>query len=51
MDIKTILIRLGTAIIVGALVGLQRETSHRPAGLRTHMLVAIGSALVMLTGE
>lgn len=51
MTAQTVLIRLGAAILVGTLIGLQREAAHRPAGLRTHMLVAIGSTLVMLTGE
>lgn len=51
MNVQTVLIRLGAAILVGALIGVQREATHRPAGLRTHMLVAIGSTLVMLTGE
>jgi putative Mg2+ transporter-C (MgtC) family protein len=36
---------------VGGLVGFQRESSNRPAGLRTHILVCVGSALVMITSE
>jgi putative Mg2+ transporter-C (MgtC) family protein len=40
--------RLLTAMILGALVGAQRESSGKPAGLRTHMLVAMGSALFVL---
>lgn len=43
-----ILIRLGAAIIFGAVFGLEREMHGRPAGLRTHILVCLGSALVML---
>lgn len=30
---------------LGAIVGIQREKAHRPAGLRTHMLVCLGSCL------
>lgn len=41
--------RLGLAALLGGLVGFEREHSHRPAGFRTHILVAVGSALVMLT--
>jgi putative Mg2+ transporter-C (MgtC) family protein len=41
-------LRLGTALLIGAAVGIQRELTHRPAGLRTHMLVALGTALVVL---
>lgn len=33
------------AVVFGAIVGLERETAHRPAGLRTHMLVSLGSCL------
>jgi len=41
--------RLSLAAVLGGLVGLEREMHHQPAGLRTHMIVAIGSCLVMLT--
>jgi putative Mg2+ transporter-C (MgtC) family protein len=40
--------RLLTAMILGALVGAQRESLGKPAGLRTHMLVAMGGALFVL---
>ena len=33
------------AVALGAVVGIQREVAHRPAGLRTHMLVCLGSCL------
>lgn len=33
------------AIALGAIVGIERENTHKPAGLRTHMLVSLGSAL------
>lgn len=36
---------LGLAIVFGAIVGLEREMAHKPAGLRTHMLVSLGSCL------
>lgn len=41
------IIRLVVSMIVGALVGWERERGNRPAGLRTHMLVCMGSCLVM----
>lgn len=34
--------------MLGGLVGFERETHNRPAGLRTHMLVCVGSALLMM---
>ncbi len=33
------------AIALGALIGFQRELRHRPAGLRTHMLVSLGATI------
>ena len=33
------------AVALGAIVGIEREKAHRPAGLRTHMLVSLGSCL------
>jgi putative Mg2+ transporter-C (MgtC) family protein len=33
------------AVGLGAAIGIQREKAHRPAGLRTHMLVSLGSCL------
>ncbi|HWP62645.1 MAG TPA: MgtC/SapB family protein [Candidatus Binatia bacterium] len=38
-------LRLVIAAAVGALVGLEREIHGHPAGMRTHLLVALGSAL------
>ncbi len=43
------IVRLGLSAVLGGLIGFEREHSHRPAGFRTHILVAVGSALVMLT--
>jgi putative Mg2+ transporter-C (MgtC) family protein len=46
--VTQLLLRLGLAAILGGLLGFQRERAGRPAGLRTHMLVALGSALFVL---
>lgn len=40
--------RLVLAAGLGGLIGLERETLNRPAGLRTHLLVSMGSALVIV---
>jgi putative Mg2+ transporter-C (MgtC) family protein len=40
--------RVVLALVVGGLVGLERERRDRPAGIRTHMLVCGGSALITL---
>jgi len=42
------LLKLGVAAVLGALVGLEREATRRPAGLRTHILVCMGSTLIMI---
>ena len=41
-------LRLMAALIVGIVIGLQRELTHKPAGLRTHLLVALGTALMVV---
>ena len=46
----TTLIRLIVALFLGGLIGWEREKKGRSAGLRTHILVTTGSALVMLMG-
>ena len=37
--------RVMAALVLGGLIGLEREVSHQPAGLRTHIAVALGAAL------
>ena len=39
------ILRLILAVILGMIVGFERELAHKPAGLRTHMLVCLGSCL------
>ena len=46
-----ICLRLLIALIIGGLVGIQRELTHKPAGLRTHMLLALGTALFVILAE
>lgn len=43
-----IVVRLSLALLVGAVIGFEREIRHKPAGLRTHMLVSFGSAILVL---
>jgi putative Mg2+ transporter-C (MgtC) family protein len=43
-----VLIKLLVATVLGGVVGWQRETRERPAGLRTHILVCVGSAVYTL---
>ena len=43
-----LLLRLGAAVVAGGVIGLNRDLRDRPAGVRTHALVGLGSALVVL---
>ncbi len=43
-----IALRLFLAVVLGGLIGLERESHNRPAGFRTHILVCAGSALIMM---
>lgn len=44
-------LRIFMAVFLGGIIGLEREIKHRPAGLRTYMLVCVGACLVMLTNQ
>ncbi len=46
-----IILKLLLAIALGGLIGLEREFSHKPAGLRTNILICIGSAIMMILSE
>ena len=45
-----VFLRLGAAVLAGALIGFDREVRNKPAGLRTMALVALGSAVFALAG-
>ena len=49
--IAAICLRLFCAMLVGMLIGMERDFTHRPAGLRTHILVALGACVASLMGE
>ena len=51
LSITGILLRLLCALIVGVVIGTEREYTHRPAGMRTHMLVSLGACVVMIIGQ
>ena len=48
IDYSEPVIRLMLAAALGAVIGFERESSHKPAGLRTHVLVSVASCLVTL---
>lgn len=50
-SLLAITIRLLFALVVGLIVGIDRERKRRVAGIKTHILVCLGSALVMITSQ
>jgi putative Mg2+ transporter-C (MgtC) family protein len=50
MPLALVLARITAAVLIGSVIGLDRELHHKPAGLRTHGLVALGAAAITLTG-
>lgn len=49
VNIVIIIYRLLIAMVLSAIIGVERESKHKPAGLRTNILVGLGSTLIMLT--
>ena len=47
----TIILRLVLAVLLGGAIGFERGRSGRPAGLRTHILVCLGSTLAIMTNQ
>lgn len=47
----SIALRIVIAVLCGGALGLERGMKHRPAGMRTYMLVCVGSCLIMLTNQ
>ena len=50
MNMVSVLLKMILAVLVGALVGLERSAKNRPAGFRTHILVCLGAAVAAMTG-
>ena len=51
LNVITILVRVLLATFIGGLIGTERDMRQRAAGIRTHMLVCLGAAIVMMTNE
>ena len=47
-EVVRVVVRLSIAAVLGGLLGIDRERLHKEAGLRTHMLVALGAALFVI---
>lgn len=50
-DIVVVLARIILAAFCGGILGIERTRKRRAAGVRTYMLICVGSAVVMITGE
>lgn len=48
LNLLELSLRLAIALLVGAIIGLNRQIRNKSAGLRTHMLVSLGSAFFVL---
>ena len=46
-----ILLRLSVATLIGGIIGWERDNANKAAGFRTHILVSVGSSVVMILGE
>lgn len=48
LEAKVVVFRLLLSILLSSIIGLDRESINKPAGLRTHVLVSLASTLIML---
>lgn len=51
LNFVSMMLRVVFAMLMGGLVGLERERKHRPAGFRTYMLVAVGAAITVMLSQ
>ena len=51
MNLVSVCLRIFLAMLCGGVIGAERGRSNQPAGMRTYMLVCMGSAVVMMTGQ
>lgn len=47
----TIILRIILAVIIGGIIGIEREVKNQPAGFRTYSLVCLGATIVMMTNQ
>lgn len=48
IEITDMLLRMGLSLILGGIIGFERERDSQPAGLRTHMILVVGACLTMM---
>jgi putative Mg2+ transporter-C (MgtC) family protein len=50
VNIGSMLLKLGVSFLAGMIIGIERELEHKPAGLRTIVLVCLGSTVFIMIG-
>lgn len=51
INLLSICVRIVLSIVIGGILGMERERKNIPAGFRTYMLVCLGSAMAMMTNQ
>lgn len=51
LNLLSVSLRILLSVLCGGVIGAERGRAHQPAGMRTHMLVCLGAAIVMSTGQ
>lgn len=51
LNVLSVTVRLLLSILFGGFIGMERQGNRHPAGMRTHILVCIGSAMTMMLGQ
>lgn len=51
LTLLSVFVRFALAVLLGGIIGMERGKKGRPAGLRTHLVVCIGSASVMMVSQ
>ena len=51
VTVLSVVLRIAVAVLLGGFMGMERGIKRRAAGLRTYMLVCVGSCMIMLTNQ
>jgi len=46
VEFREMMLRIGVAVLIGTIIGVEREIKNRPAGMRTHVLVCLGACMI-----
>ena len=51
LEVQATLLPLAAALVIGLVLGIERELAHKPAGLRTQLLITVGTAMFVVAGR